>query len=319
MDLSRPNDRRKTSPRRRPLFRIEAEALEGRQLLTGGAGNTFALTQGTIATAGGTSVQSFTIDSSHFTPSHGRIVIGVDVVAGTGSTVVPTISGIKGARVRMTGVSPDGKHDIFATVSLPAKNGKVTGSVTIKAQNNTSGSYLLGYYLPGDADGDGTVTKADVTTIKSLIGQTVNDASYNFDADTNRDGQITKADLVLAKENLGAKTSIMPDFTASLDPNTDTGAADRITNDSTVNFTGQAAPGAAITFHEVLNQVPDIKATADSSGNYKITTPLALGTNTFQVSAADAFGQTIQGSIQPVTYTTGPVPTATSTSSTSTA
>ncbi len=313
MDLSRPNDRRKTSPRRRPLFRIEAEALEGRQLLTGGAGNTFALTQGTVAAAGGTSVQTFTIDSSHFKPTHGKVIIGVDVVAGTGSTLTPTISGVKGAKIHMSGVSPDGKHDVFESVSLPAKNGKVTGTVTIKAQNGTSGAYLLGYYLPGDADGDGTVTKSDIATIKSLIGQTVNDAGYNFDADTNRDGQITKADLVLAKQNVGASTSIMPDFTASLDPTTDTGAADRITNDQIVNFTGVAAPGSAITFHEVLNQVPDIKTTADATGNYAVTTPLALGTNTFQVTAIDAFGQTIQGSIQPVTFTTGAVPTTTTT------
>src|SRR3954449_10383838 len=42
-----------------------------------------------------------------------------------------------------------------------------------------------------------------------------------------------------------------------------------------------------------------IKA-ADNSGNYSITVPLVPGTNTFQVSSSDAFGQKITGTIAPV-------------------
>ena len=42
--------------------------------------------------------------------------------------------------------------------------------------------------------------------------------------------------------------------------------------------------------------------TADATGNYSIIVPLVRGTNTFQVTSTDAFGQTIQGNLAPVTY-----------------
>ena len=180
----------------------------------------------------GTSTSPFVIESGHFTVPKGRLTLGVDVVADTGSTVSPQIVSVSkgGLHVAMTGV-PHGPHAsakavaasphaVLATINLPHKGTAFSASFTTKiaATSKTSGDYLLGYYLPGDVSGDGKVDASDLATIKSLVGKTVNDTAYNFDADSNRDGKITMADYSIAKKNLGVSTTITPDFTANLDP-----------------------------------------------------------------------------------------------------
>src|SRR5438128_12355098 len=100
-------NRTKTQTRRRPLFRIEAEALEGRQLLTGGGGNTIALSKGTIAAVGGTTTSPFVVESGHFTVPNHRMTLGIDVVANTGSTIVPKVASVAEGGVKV------------ATTSLP--------------------------------------------------------------------------------------------------------------------------------------------------------------------------------------------------------
>lgn len=321
-------NRSKSQTRRRPLFRIEAEGLESRQLLTGGGGNTIALAKGTVATAGGTTLAPFTVESGHFTVPKHRLTLGVDVVADGSSTINPKIVSVAegSARVSTTSLPPsttttaNDPHAVLATVVLPRGKKGFSAKFTTKvaAQQNTSGDFLLGYYLPGDANGDGKVTKADIASIKSILGKTVNDSTYSFDADSNRDGRITMADLNIAKGNLGVSTTITPSFTANLDPSTDSGLADRITNNSTVTFNGQASPGAQITFTEVNAKEPAVSTTAAADGTYKVNIPLNVGTSTFNVSSVDAFGQTIAGSIQPVTYTTAPVPVTVASTTTST-
>ena len=321
--------RSQTEIRRRPLFRIEPEALEGRLLLTGGGGNTIALAKGIIAAVDGTSTSPFVVDSTHFTIPHHRMTLGVDIVSDTGSTVQPKINSVSlqnGVRIATTSLpqhkhtasttTTDTPHAVLATISVPPgkKGFSANFSTKITAQNKTSGNYLLGYYLPGDANGDGSVTQADIATIKSLVGKTVSDAGYSFDADSNRDGRITMADVKIAKANLGVKTTVTPSFTANLDPNTDTGALDRITNASTVTFNGSGTPGAKITFTEVNKKEAAISTVVNSTGVYTVNIPLQVGTSTFMVTSVDAFGQSITGSIQPVTYTTGAVPPAVKTS-----
>ncbi len=326
-------NRQKT--RRRPLFRIQAEALESRQLLTGGAGNTFALSKATIPTAGGTVSVPFTIETGHFTlPRSGRLTLGLDVVADNGSTASPLITSVSSVSNHETVFShpmpksqtaqtalANASHAIYPTITLKARKGQpatATYQVTVAGANSTSGDILVGFFLPGDANGDGKVDKTDIAAIKADKGQSVSGTTYTFDADTNRDGKIDAADVVLAKKNLGAATTITPALTANLAPASDTGAADRITNVQTVQFTGQAAPGASINYSEINGLSPGGSTTADSGGNYSVSLPLGLGTNTFQVTSKDAFGQTIQGQIQPVTFTTDAVPQAAATSTTTT-
>ncbi len=78
-----------------------------------------------------------------------------------------------------------------------------TYTVQVKGLDHTTGQYLLGFYLPGDAAGTGAVTKTDVTTIKSLTGDAATNSNYSFDADVNRDGIINGQDRKLAESNIG--------------------------------------------------------------------------------------------------------------------
>ena len=311
-------------PFRSRKLRLNAESLESRALLTGGAGSTFALIPGTISTAGGQQTITVHVDTTHFTLPRHTINLGIDIAPMTNSTVSGKISAmttssattdggatVKGHRAAKLHVSRvKDNQAVMATVRLKPGQSGVDVNTTVTAQNSTSGDYILGYYLPGDENGDGTVDKTDLAAIDKAIGAISGDSQYSLDLDTNRDGRIGMNDLMLAKRNLGVTTTITPVIDANLDPASDTGAADRITNDQVVHFSGTGTPGAAITYSEVNNLTPTVSTTADSSGNYSLNIPLALGTNTFQLTSVDAFDQTISGTISPVTYQTDPVPAA---------
>ena len=310
--------------RRPKTVRPVAESLETRALLTGGAGSTFALVPGEISTAGGTQTVTVHVDPGHFTMPRKSMTLGVDIAASSGSTVHPKIISVTpvaavsaaGANGHKPAATSGGmvhikrvKNNTALLADLRSPTGKAMDyNVTVKAQDNTAGKYLLGFYLPGDADGNGTVTQDDLNTITKNIGAISGDKQYNFDNDTNRDGRIGLDDLRLAQKNLGVKTTITPVVNANLDPASDTGDADRITNAKVAHFTGTGTVGATISYAEAANKSPEVKTTVGADGNYSINVPLALGSNTFKVKSVDAFGQVISGQITPLTYTTSPAP-----------
>jgi hypothetical protein len=313
-------------PFRSRKLRLNAESLESRALLTGGAGSTFALIPGDITTAGGQQTVTVHVDTTHFTVPKHTMSLGIDIAPMTNSTVSGKVAAMTsssvttegGATVHTQGHRAANVHlsrvrnnqAVLANVRLKPGQSGIDQNVTITAQNNTSGQYILGFYLPGDANGDGTVDKTDLSTIDKAIGAISGDAQYSLDTDTNRDGRIGMNDLMLAKRNFGVKTTITPVINANLDPASDTGASDRITNEQVVHFSGTGTPGAAITYAEINSRTPAVSTTADANGNYSLNIPLALGTNTFKLTSVDAFDQTISGTISPVTYQTDPVPAA---------
>lgn len=305
--------------RRRRASRIGVESLEGRALLTGSMGSTFAIVPGTIDKAGGTSSFSFTIDPSHFTmPQSGKIVIGIDVATPTGSKLVPNlvdvtdsqghhVQGTKHARytpgLARTATSFGNQTSaILTSLSLEPGNKPATYTVTVKGERNSQGNFLLGFYLAGDANGDGIVNQGDVAAVQQVLGKRATSTNYSFDADVNRDGQINRADLKVVRSNSGAMTTINPSITANLDPASDTGLQDRITAERTVHFTGTTSPGATVAFTNTNTNGAPTTTTADSTGNYSIMVNLGDGSNTFQVQSTDAFGQKITGTIAAVTY-----------------
>lgn len=310
--------------RARPL----GEALETRSMMTGGLGNTFAIVNGTIEEAGEPAEVAFTIDPAQFTLPRRALTLGIDVAAPKGSTLKPIIGEVTDPHDE---VIPNAFRSVYKP-QLPQEAvaaGLATGAmltpislfnhqpgrpatytVSVNGAEDQTGLFVLGFYLPGDADGSGAVDQEDFKVIRSSMGSLVGDPNYNFNADANRDGRVGFIDLAVAKQNFGVKTTVMPSVSAVLDPATDSEAADRITNVQAVRFTGAATPGAAITFQEINKKFPDVAATAGADGKYTVTIPLALGVNQVRVLSTDAFGQTISGGLEPVVYTTGPVPRA---------
>ncbi len=207
---------------------------------------------------------------------------------------------------------------VLLTVPVPASGQAATDyTVHVKGLFGTSGQYLLGFYLPGDAAGTGTVTNTDVTTVKSLLNDAATNSNYNFDADVNRDGIINRPDVKLAQQNLGATTQVSPVVSVNLDPASDP-ASNRTTPYSTVHFAGKTTPDATITFANQANNNATTTTTADSTGAYSIMVPLVSGSNTFTVTTQDAFGQSISGSISPVVYSPTSATNTPGTSSTGT-
>ena len=306
-------------PRRKRGAHVGVEALDERRLLTAGLGSTFAVVPETISQKGGTASFTFTIDPTHFTmPQSGKILVGIDVATQTGTGLVPYITGVTdshGHPVRGTTHSRytpglartstsfgNQTSAVLTPLTLAPGNKPASYTVTVKAENNTSGSLLLGFYLAGDANGDGIVNQSDTAAIQAALGAKPTSSKYSFDADTNRDGLINAKDLANAQRNMGAMTTVNPTISANLDPASDTGLQDRITALQTVHFTGTTTPGATVTFTNTTQNMSPVSATADVSGNYSIMVHLGNGSNTFKVATSDAFGQKISGTIAPVTY-----------------
>lgn len=314
--------RKQSRTRRNPLFSIDM--LEDRRVLSAGMGSTFAIVPGTIAEAGKSSSVEIRIDPSHFTGGRGgRMVVGIDVAADPNSTVKPSVVGIRGANGRPAAAV---QHSIYSqavvksaklgspissavtTVLRTPKAGQepITYKVDVRSQSDAAGDFLLGFYLPGDANGDGLVDKNDIQAIGSQLGRSTSDDGYSFDADANRDGKINVMDLRIASQNLGAKTTISPVVNVNLDPATDGPMKSRITNHRVVRFTGATSPDATVTFTEVNHNSPGATTVSDATGAYSIDVQLGDGPNTFQVVTADSFGQTINGRISPVTWMANP-------------
>jgi len=317
------NSSRKPSRKRRnSLFSIDM--LEDRRVMSAGMGSTFAIVPGSVAEAGKTSTVEIRLDPTHFTGGRGgRMVVGIDVAADPSSQVKPTVVGIRGANNRP---AASVQHSIYSqavvksaklgspissavtTVLRTPKAGQepVTYKVDVKGMSEATGKYLLGFYLPGDANGDGLVDKNDIQAIGSKLGRATADDGYSFDADANRDGKINVMDLRIASQNLGAKTTISPVVNVNLDPATDGPMQSRITNHRVVHFTGATSPDATVTFTELNGNSPGATTTSDAAGNYSINVQLGDGPNTFKVATSDSFGQTISGQISPVTWMANP-------------
>jgi hypothetical protein len=320
-------------PRVRRRRCLAPELLEDRVVLSAGQGSTFAIIPAAVSTAGKDSSVSFTMSSSLFTAAtkmHGKMLLGIDVTAvgqNTSSTSnipanppvepeIVSVTGSNGKRIPLqhahyyrkiarandlTGVK-DLTSAVLLTMPVPA-SGQASANYTVQVKGlfHTTGQYLLGFYLPGDVAGTGTVTKTDVTSIKSLLGDAATNSNYNFDADVDRAGIINNKDVKLAEENLGASTQVSPVVSVNLDPASDP-ANNRTTTYSTVEFAGEVTPGATVTFANQANNNATTTATANSTGDYTILVPLVPGSNTFTVTTKDAFGQSISGSISPVVY-----------------
>jgi hypothetical protein len=304
--------------------RLSLEALEGRQLLSAGMGSTFAIMPGIVEKAGETSSIEFRLDPAHFKAGRGgRILLGFDVAADPSTKIKPVIAGVREASggrplslqhsfytpevVRAQSLNNPTSSAVTAMVRLP-RPGQPPSAYVLQVRGNyeTSGKYLVGFYLPGDANGDGMVDSSDLKLIRAKLGATPSSSNYSFDADVNRDGKISRIDLSKASQNLGVKTTISPIIDVNLDPATDGPMRTRMTNFRTVRFTGTATPNATVTFTEVRQNSPGATTTVDATGHYSILVPLGDGSNTFKVTTSDGFGQSISGTIAPVTYTPTP-------------
>jgi hypothetical protein len=318
----------KESGRVRRRTHVAPEVLEGRLVMSASQGSTFAITPGAIKTAGQAATIDFKIDPTLFSSPKGRMALGIDVApavptsSGSGTTTSMTatlkpelvsVTDSSGRRFplqhsRYSPAMAKANHlggtltsAVLVTLPVPA-SGKSAADYTlsVKGLDHTTGQFLVGFYLPADVAGSGTVTQADIQTIKKELRLTANNPNYTFDADVNRDGVINRQDLSIAQQNLGVTTKVSPVVSVNLDPNSDP-AANRTSPYSTIHFAGKATPGASIKFVDQTSNA-STTTTVAADGTYSIMVPLVRGSNTFTVTTNDGFGQSISGAISPVVY-----------------
>ena len=301
-----------------------AEALEDRGLMTAGGGSTVAILRGQVAAMNVPTVVNFTLDPKNVETNRGAITLGFDVAAPTTSKLAPVVA--VAADVAANPLHPTSVRILpgsgvlrgtSATDATPSPTLVTLGSrfrpvalptslaIQVAGVNATTGDFLAGVYLPGDADGSGKVDAADLKAIRSRLRSSTGSLTYSFDADSNRDGRIGFDDLMIAYRNKGASVSLAPVITSNLDPATDTGNLDRVTTTSTAHFTGVASANATITYADATGKAAPVTVPTSPMGTYDITLPLVVGPNRFRVSMVDTSGQSISGLIDPVNYYPG--------------
>jgi hypothetical protein len=57
--------------------------------------------------------------------------------------------------------------------------------------------------LPGDVNGDGSVSATDLALLRQAYGSHVGGEKYNPRADINQDEYVTSSDLVMLRQNYG--------------------------------------------------------------------------------------------------------------------
>jgi hypothetical protein len=204
------------------------ERLEARELLTAGAGDTFAIAHGTIDQPGGTATVQLTIDAAHFTLPRHSFALGVDVAPSSGSGLLPRIASVddpSGNLIPQTFSSIYNPHLGYLAVargeatravltpvsySLAGPSKPATYTVNLQAEGNSTGGFTVSFYLPGDANGDGVVNQADLKLTRQLNGSHLGDSKYNLSADVNRDNRIGKIDIAYVEQNMGVATNLSP-------------------------------------------------------------------------------------------------------------
>jgi hypothetical protein len=291
---------------------LGAELLESRDLLTGGVGSLFAVIPATVPNAGSTVDIPFTLAADQFHAPRGHFTLGIDVSAVSGS---PMIVSVDNAQLRTLHRATHAQYDPIVSAKLAGRTQTSAAvvdvalsqhlthdAVRITEDPGSSGFLRLGFYLPGDINGDGTVTRADIQAIQSSMGARYGDPRYSIDADSNRDGLISKNDVTIARRNLGVRTTVTPVFTLSPDPAAGINSHTGLTTVQNLTFVGTATPGATIVLDQQQAAVPPVGGSADASGNVRIVAHLSAGINTFKATMTDEFGQKTTLMTLPVRY-----------------
>jgi exo-beta-1,3-glucanase (GH17 family) len=159
-----------------------------------------------------------------------------------------------------------------------------TYSFRVGAGQERGAGFIVNVGLTGDVNGDFQVTRADIKSIRSNLGQTSKSRSYVAVDDIDGNNRIGTHDLNLASHNLGNSTSLRP-LTVSLalqqpDPES-----------HLVRVLAESQPGALVTLLQPGAQA--VEQIADVNGQADFTALVPVGTTTLSAVASDPFGQRV--------------------------
>jgi hypothetical protein len=282
-------------------YRACLEPLEARELLTALPANTLAVASGTVAAPGGSAQVSTPVTAENI---HGKssIVIGESITAAPGSGIQPQFVAAYGPDGKRLPVEPGapfvpGAHEsatVFITVSTP---GPITTVVT--GAHGTTGAFQVREYLPGDVNGDGQVTVADLAAFAPHFLSNAGGSLYDPAADANLNGQVAAGDARYIERNMAPLTRRVPTFVTfhlgpgeqvRQHPSTNSGG---VTYDKNVTIIGHTIPGAL-----VFSDSADADYTftgpilpTDARGIFTLNATLTSGINNFDFLIVDQFGR----------------------------
>jgi hypothetical protein len=197
--------------------RLAFDALESRLALSSAVpANTLAVVQGQIPSPGAVVHVSTPIAPANLTPGRAGTVIGVVVSPQSAGAAQPTI---------VSATAPDGTRLVLRPEGHSRLSGdqggavyfvtdSMAGPLTFDVTNprGGTGSFRLRTYLPGDVNGDGTVTLADLQALAPSYLARQGQPRYNPAADAYLSGQINQWDARILGQNLSPLTTPVPLF-----------------------------------------------------------------------------------------------------------
>jgi hypothetical protein len=278
------------------------EVLEPRHLLSGSEpANTLAIVDGTVPAPGAVTRIEVPVTAYNI---NGRvpIVIGTATSPTSGSSLLPRVIAALGPDGKPLPLHPGapykaGVHDeatAFVQVTTP---GMITLEVT--GTNRTDGSFQLREYLPGDINGDGQVTYADLALFPKLFLSRVGDAVYNPAADSNLNGQIGIDDARAMVRNLNPGVPKGP-LSVNLYLRTSEDVKQNIPSNSgghtyyqNPTIMGHTTPGSMVFFDSSFGdyQFNGGAIPTDAQGDFHVSVKLTQGINNNDFLVISPFGQ----------------------------
>jgi hypothetical protein len=278
------------------------DVLEGRVVpSTALPANTLAVVQGTVSAPGEVAEVSVPITAANI---NGRIpiVIGTATSPTAGSGLNPRVVSARGAGGERLPV-------LGGAASVPARHNEATafvqdsspGTITlaVAGAGNTVGSFQVRVYLPGDINGDGQVTLADLQAFPKYFKARQGDALYNPAADANLNNQIGQEDARALVRNLKPLSPRGPlKIRLTLAPKDDVKGhvpsnSGGHTYHQTVTILGRTTPGS-IVFSDSSFGDFSFSGTAiatDARGNFSVQAKNTDGINNNNFLVIDPYGQ----------------------------
>ncbi len=280
----------------------ELEACESRLAMSSATvANAFAVAHGVVKAPHTTAEVSVPVSPRNLGHRH-SIVVGTTVAPSPGSRLIPTVTAARNANGKPAPVHQGmpyipGVHAAAQAYVRTGQPGALTTGVT--GRQGTTGSFQLAATLPGDINGDGQVTLADLQAFPRYYLAKRGDPSYNPAADADHNGFIGHGDARLLLRNLTPLSPKVPiSIQLSLAPGDQvkgptTQNSGGVTNKEKVTILGHTTPGSII-FADSGNGDYTFTGEAlatDARGNFSIEVTNKEGLNNFEFLAIDPYGQ----------------------------
>ena len=182
----------------------------------------------------------------------------------------------------------------------PAKFGDHPGPLTtvVAGKNHTTGAYTVETTLPGDINGDGQVTVADLEPFAKAYETSYGQPNYNLAADFNQNGIINLYDAKALEHNmtpltpnrpLNAVINLLPSDQVDFAASKNSGGA---TMKGHVRINGYTMPGSIVLEIQLGNlTIPHTAIPTDAKGFFTVNANNTQGVNTTNFLIIDPYGR----------------------------